>query len=139
MPAFLDARPTRFRHWSVAAFGAWSVFVWATRVRNIFRDEDLSSGEKAAWLVPAVVFTAGGLLALVAWARGRDGFVRPLAAVAMVTILYWPVRLVLVLVGDEGAAFKAVHTVLAVVSVALAYAMGRRLVRTNLLPRAAYQ
>jgi hypothetical protein len=139
MPTFLDARPARFRHWSVAAFGAWSVFVWATRVRNIFGDEDLSAGEKAAWLVPAVVFTAGGLVALAAWARGRDGFARPLAAAAVVTLLYWPVRLLLVLFGEHAAGFKVVHTVLGVVSVALALAMGRRLVRTNLLPRAAYR
>jgi hypothetical protein len=139
MPGFLDTRPARFRHWSVAGFGVWNVAIWATRVRNIVRDEELSGGERAAWLVPAVVFSLAGLLAIVAWARGRDGFVRPLAAAAAVTILYWPVRLVLVLVGDEGAAFKVVHAALAVVSVALAYAMGRRLVRTNLLPRAAYR
>jgi hypothetical protein len=139
MAGFLDTRPARFRHWSVAGFGVWNVAIWATRVRNILRDDDLSDGGKAGWLVPALVFTVAGLVALAAWARGRDGFVRPLAAAAVLTILYWPVRLVLVLVGDEGAAFKAVHAVLAVVSVALAYAMGRRLVRTNLLPRAAYR
>jgi hypothetical protein len=139
MATFLDARPARFRHWSVVAFGAWNVGLWATRVRNIFGDEELSAGEKAAWLVPAVVFTAGGLVALAAWARGRDGFVRPLAAAALVTVLYWPVRVVLVLLGDHEAGFKVVHTVLGLISVALALAMGRRLVRTNLVPRAAYR
>lgn len=135
---FLDLRPARFRHWSVAAFGAWNVVIWATRARNIVGDDGLSSGAKAAWMVPVVGFFLAGLLALLAWWRGRDGYARPLALAAVATLLYWPVRAVLVLVGDRTGGFKAVHVVLALISVGLAYLLGRRLVRTNLLPRATY-
>lgn len=136
---FLDMRPARFRHWSVAAFGVWNVVIWVTRARNIVRDDTLSTGLRVAWLVPVVVFLAAGALALLAWWRGRDGFARLLAVAAVGSMLYWPLRLVLVLAGDRDGAFKAVHAVLAVVSVALAFFMGRRLVRTNLVPRATYR
>ncbi len=136
---FVDTTPARFRHWSVAAFGAWNAGIWLTRIRNILTDDDLATGGRLAWLVPAVGFGAVGVLALVAFWRGRPAYARPLAAAALVTLLYWPVRTVLILLHDHETGFKVVHVVLAVVSVGLALLLGRRLVRTDLVPRGAYR
>lgn len=139
MAGFLDATPARFRHWSLLAFGAWSTVIWLSRLRNIVADDDLSGGAKVAWMVPAVVFGIGGLVVLAAWWQGRPSLLRPVVAVIVATVLYWPVRAVAILLGGESTAFRVVHTVLAVVSVALAVAAGKRLVRTNLIPRGAYR
>jgi hypothetical protein len=139
MAGFLDTTPARFRHWSILAFGAWSAGIWLTRVRNIFTDESLDATGKVLWLVPALGLGLGGVLALWAWWQGRAGLARPLAAVLLATIVYWPVRTVIMLFGDHSVGFRLVHLALAIVSVGLAVAAGRRLQRTNLIPRGAYR
>ncbi len=139
MAGFLDTTPARFRHWSIAAFGAWNAAIWLTRIRNILNDDGLTSGGKALWMVPALVFGLGGLVALWAWWKGVPALARPLAAVILAVLVYWPVRTVFMLFADHTAAFKVVHLVLAVVSVGLAVVAGQRLMRTNLIPRGAYR
>jgi hypothetical protein len=139
MAGFLDTAPARFRHWSILAFGAWSAGIWLTRIRNILTDDSLDAGGRVLWLVPALVLGLGGLVALWAWWQGRAALARPLAAVLLATIVYWPVRTVIMLFGDHSAAFRLVHLVLAAVSVGLALAAGQRLQRTNLIPRGAYR
>ncbi len=139
MAGFVDASPARFRHPAVLAFGAWSALIWLTRVRNILQDDSLDAGGKVMWLVPALVFGVGGVVALAAWWRGIPALARPLAAVLLLTMLYWPIRTVFILFDGRSAAFRAVHVVLAVVSVGLALAAGARLLRTNLIPRGAYR
>lgn len=139
MAGFLDVSPARFRHWSVLAFGGWNAAIWLTRIRNILGDDSLDAGGKALWMAPAVVFGAGGVVALLAWWKGQASLARPLAAVAMAVILYWPIRTVFIMVDGRSLAFRMVHVVLSVVSVGLAVAVGRRLVRTNLIPRGAYR
>ncbi len=139
MAGFVDASPARFRHPAVLAFGAWSALIWLTRVRNILQDGSLDAAGKAMWLVPALVFGLGGVVAILAWWRGVPALARPLAAVLLLTVLYWPIRTVFILFDGRSAMFRLVHVVLSVVSVGLAVAAGSRLARTNLIPRGAYR
>lgn len=113
--------------------------IWLARIRNIAADDSLGTGGRALWLVPAVVFGFGGLLAIAAWWRGGAALARPLTAVVAAVVLYWPVRTVLILLDGRSMAFRLVHLVLAVVSVGLAVAVWRRLQRTNLISSGAYR
>lgn len=104
---------------AVYAFAAWSVFVWGTRARNIVEDQGSSFD-----LVAALALTALGVAVAVAARRGRLDPV--LAVAAAVTVAVWALRLpLIVLDGDHGGAFKAVHAALAVVSIGLALAAWR--------------
>jgi len=127
------------RHRSVLAFGAWNAAIWLLRIRNIVRDDELGTAARVAWLVPALVFGLGGLVALGAWWRGGAVPARVVVAVAVVTVLYWPVRTVLIVAGDHEPGFVVVHLVLAVLSMALAVPAGRRARRAKLTPQAAYR
>lgn len=91
--------------WTVALV-AWTLIVWAGRVRN-------AGADAGAWM-SAGVFV---LLALATLLSGRRG---PLAALVAATIALWAVRTPLVWMRDYSVGFKVVHTVIAVVSVALA-------------------
>lgn len=104
---------------TVYAFAAWSVFVWATRSRNIVEDQGSTFD-----LVAALALSALGVAVAVAARRGR---LAPVLAVAVVvTVAVWALRLpLIVLDGDHGGAFKVVHSVLAVVSIGLALAAWR--------------
>ena len=103
----------------VYVFAAWTVFVWATRMRNIVEDQgsflDLSTAAALAALGVAVAVTA------------RKGGLPPvLVATVVVTVAVWAVRTPLIVFdADHGVAFKAVHTALAVMSVGLALAAWR--------------
>jgi len=98
---------------AVYAFAAWTLFVWGTRVRNIVEDQG-STFE----LVVALALAALGVAVAVA---ARKGALAPVLAVAVVaTVAVWALRLPLIVFDAEhGGAFKAVHSALAVVSVAL--------------------
>ena len=104
---------------AVAAFAAWTVFVWATRVSNVLRDD-----ASALDLVLAAAVTGLGVLVAVATLRRRPQW--PLVALVVVTVATWAVRTPpLLLDAEHGAAFKAVHLALAVVSLGLAAAAWR--------------
>jgi hypothetical protein len=100
-------------------FAGWTAFMWATRIRNAFGDDDLSAGDRTLAVGVALAFTLGALAVVLAALRRRwlDLTVRVLAAA---TVVYWPVRVVQIVLADHGAAFTLVHAVLGVVSVALA-------------------
>jgi hypothetical protein len=129
----LDARSARFRHWSLAALGAWNVLVWSSRGRNIVLGD-----EHRGWLVPVAFFVAGGVLCLYAFWRGRDRAQGPVLVVAGGGALYWVVRTAGVLVADHSLAFKVVHAALAVVSVVLGALVVRRLRRADVVPEGAF-
>lgn len=103
-----------------AALAAWTAFVWGTRVRNITRD--------GGGTVPLLVAVGMVVLAVVvAVSLVRDGAPRSaVPALAVATVAAWAVRMPSILLGDHGAAFKGVHTALALVSIALAVAAVRR-------------
>ncbi len=114
----------------LVALGLWTLFVWATRIDNVLGQDGLTTAGRAARLALALSFTVLGVgLLAVAWrARSREltGVERLVIAVtALWTIGVWVVRGIGIAVGDHAGAFIAVHTVLAVVSIALAAATTR--------------
>jgi hypothetical protein len=90
----------------------WTLVIWLSRLRNIWTDDDLSSGGQMARTVVALVFVG---LAVVAWWRPAlaPGF-------AVWTIGYWSVRGVQIVLNDHPVGFTVVHTVLALISIGLA-------------------
>ena len=90
--------------------------MWAGRLRNIAGDDRL---DLATSLLP-LSFVAGGVAVIVlAAVRGRA--LRPAVVVlAAWTIAVWVVRATAILLADHDAGFKAVHSVLALVSIGLA-------------------
>lgn len=103
---------------------AWTVFVWAGRIRN-----GGSVLLAASFLVLAAVVVAS------MWKRRW----RPYAvgALAIWTIVVWAVRTPMILVHDHPAGFKIVHTVLAVVSIGLAVWAERDVQRQREAPATA--
>lgn len=92
-------------------FAAWTAFVWATRIRNIAGDDDLTAwgqvwryGLAASFLVLAVAV-----------------LVRPalLRAAVIWTVIVWVVRDTGIVIDDRTAAFKLVHAALGVISISL--------------------
>jgi hypothetical protein len=102
------------------ALVAWTFFVWTTRIGNIWGDADLDTGEKVGRTALALSFTLLAVAVVVAlWrgsARARLGAVGALAAWSTGV---WIVRDIGILAADHDAAFKVVHTVLALVSIVL--------------------
>jgi hypothetical protein len=107
------------------AFVVWSLLVWTTRIRNIWGDDALGTGEKWGRTGLALSFTV--LALVVAWGLwSRASWLRAsVAALAGWTVVVWVVRSVGIATADHSAAFVAVHLVLAVVSVLLSVAAVR--------------
>ena len=101
------------------ALAVWSLLVWTTRIRNIWTDDELSSGEQWSRTALALSFTVLALLVGYAVLRGAKW--RPLAVrlLAGWTIAVWVVRSIGIATADHDGAFIAVHLVLALVSVLL--------------------
>jgi hypothetical protein len=97
-------------HWTLIALAAWTLFVWAGRIRN------------GGSVVLAASFLV--LAAIAVWRRGRWT-----TALVVWTIAVWAVRTPYILVHHHPAAFKVVHTVLAAVSIALAISAQRNIQR----------
>ena len=105
----------------------WTVLVWTTRIRNIWTDDSLTTSGQLWRTALAVGFTVFAVVTIGAWVRARRagcgappfmaGWIR---AFAVWTIAVWSVRAVQIGGADHGLGFKAVHTVLAIVSVGLA-------------------
>ncbi len=108
-----------------AVLSAWTVLVWTTRIRNIWTDDSLTTGGQVWRTALALSFTVFAVAALVLWARARR---RPaprwapslVRAFAVWTTGVWVVRSVQIASNGHEAAFVAVHTVLAIVSISLA-------------------
>jgi hypothetical protein len=111
-PFALDRRP-------LFALAGWTVFMWATRIRNAAAQDDLSTAGKVGAVTIAVGFTAAGAMLAVGAARRSGALTRWVPVFAVVTILYWVVRAVQIIGRDHPVGFKLVHTVLAAVSIAL--------------------
>jgi hypothetical protein len=122
----------RLRPYPVAGLAGWTLFVWVSRVGLAWSDDSLTTGEKVLGTLPPVLFVLLAL-ATAALMLGRDTGRRPelfgrlATGFAGFTAVYWALRLPFILVNDHPGGFKVVHTVLAVVSVALAVAAWRAL------------
>ena len=121
---------------AVGSFLAWTVFVWGVvRVRNILGDDTISDTSRTWLLLLAASLWLPAIVLLVVLGRSLLTH-RELPAPARVgvavlgvwTTSVWLVRGAdIALTSDEGAAFVAVHLVLAVVSVGLAVLAARSL------------
>ena len=109
---------TAATRWTIA-FGAWTVFVWGTRIRTALGDDDMAAAAKAAVVVWSLTLVAAGVLVIV---RRRQEVVR---AVLGLTVASWAVAAVSMLTGARGAAFVAVHLTLAALSIAIGVAAYR--------------
>jgi len=101
---------------------AWTAVVWVGRTRNLIADDQLTSSGRIWRILLAVVFLGFALLSVSALGgRWRSiGSTRLVAVFCIWTITFWAVRGTGILFADHGAAFKAVHSVLALVSIAVA-------------------
>jgi hypothetical protein len=92
---------------AVVVLVVWTVFVWAGRIRN---------GGSVLLAASFLVLAALVLVSL----RRRAWRPYTVGALVVWTIAVWVIRTPMILVHDHPAGFKAVHTVLAVVSIGLA-------------------
>lgn len=110
----------------------WSFFVWTTRIRNIWTDDTMSTGDQVGRTALALVFTGFAAVTVAAWWRARQTDAaaawvpRWVRAFAIWTTGVWVVRAVQIATADHEAAFIAVHVVLALVSISLAVWADRR-------------
>ena len=105
---------------AAVALAAWSVFVWTTRIRNVWSDDQLSTGEQ--WTGTALALSFIALALAVGWSLVRSTSWRRRAVLALAswTIAVWVVRSIGIATADHDGAFIAVHLVLAVISIGLA-------------------
>ena len=124
------------RNLPALALVVWTFFVWTTRIGNIWGDDDLDTAGKVGRTALALSFTVLAAVVLAALWRGTSPQLRiAVLALAGWTTAVWVVRDASILFGDHDTAFKVVHTVLAVVSTALALLAVREEARAPLLAR----
>lgn len=105
----------------VVALVAWTLVIWGQRISNIWQDQDLDpSGRLSRTALAASFVVLALVVAIAGWRASRETLVRAVGVLGVWTTVVWLVRATDILFGDHGAAFKLVHTLLAIVSVALA-------------------
>ncbi len=102
------------------ALCGWTLLVWATRILNILGDDDLSGTQKVGRTLLALSFTGLALAVGHAVYHRTDWRTNIVKSLVIWTIGVWVVRSLGIVTGDHGAAFIAVHLVLAAVSMTLA-------------------
>ena len=103
------------------ALVAWTLFVWTTRIANIWRDGALDGGEKLGRTGLALSLTLLALAVVATlWRRVERAALVAVGGLAAWSVVVWVVRDARILVADHEVGFKVVHTVLAVVSITLA-------------------
>jgi hypothetical protein len=129
-----------------SGFAAWTLYVWATRIRNAVADDALSGADRAVTVAMSLGFVAAalvvGVLVVRSWRRhGRlDGSVQAAMAVTLaLTVLVWAIRVPMILTDSgRGIPFKVVHAMLAVISVGLGWG-ARRAAAADSVPPSALQ
>ena len=123
------ARLERLRPYPVAAFAALTLFIWGNRIWLAWTQKGVHLPAKLALSIPitAFVVASAALLGLLVQGvdRSASRFVNLVRAFAVGTVLFWAVRAPMILAHHHPVAFKAVHLVLALVSVAAAVAAWR--------------
>jgi hypothetical protein len=115
------------RTWpAVAALCAWTVFLWITRIKNALGDDDMTASGKAIAIITALAFLGAAAALAYAHHRSRPGARRGAAAFALVSIVYWIIRAITIVARDHPLGFTVVHTVLALITVALGVWVLRR-------------
>ena len=108
-------------------FVAWTAVVWIVRIRNLIGDDQVTSSGRIWRILLAIVFLGfAGLSVVALGGRWRSvGSTRLVGVFCIWTVTYWLVRGIGILFTDHEAAFKAVHSILALVSIAIAAALYR--------------
>lgn len=110
--------------WSWVLIG-WTAFLWLSRSRNVVNNEELTAGGQAVRIVVVVIFLALATGAGVGLWRKQ---MAPVMVFLVWTVGYWLVRGTGILIdGDFSIGFKAVHTVLMLVSLILSALTARQL------------
>lgn len=121
----------RFRPFTVSGLAVLTLVIWGNRIWLAWTNDEDTVAEKLVWSVPITVFVVVAVVLVAAAVRGRPltvGWGRSLVAgLAWGTIVYWAVRAPMITLADHPAAFKVVHAVLALVSVAASAAALRSL------------
>lgn len=121
------------RRWSVVALAAWSLFVWGTRINNVWSDASASVATRVSATVLSVSLLVLAAISATVCVRARHrrlggGERSVLGAFAVSTIVVWVVRGVQITTADYSgdaaianpAGFKVVHLVLGAISLVLA-------------------
>ncbi|MCB0994707.1 MAG: hypothetical protein KDB21_06435 [Acidimicrobiales bacterium] len=108
----------------VLGFAVWTVFVWSSRIRNVWGADDINTTGKWIRTGIAVLFLALALAVAAGVRRWRAGAPsradRAVLAVAGVwTIGFWLVRGIGIIVDDHTVGFTVVHTALMIASIGL--------------------
>jgi hypothetical protein len=112
---------TRPRPRAVVVLVGWTLFVWTTRLGNIWRDDTTTTSAKVGSTALALSFTVLALVvAATLWRRAWTALRLAVVGLAVWTAAVWAVRSLVIMTDDRGVGFKVVHGVLAVVSIALA-------------------
>jgi hypothetical protein len=113
------------------ALVGWTLFVWTTRIFNVWGDVDLDTGEKLGRTGLALSFTLLALAVLAAlWRGSRRTSLLAVGALAGWTVAVWVVRDIRIVAADHDLGFTVVHLVLGVVSIVLAAWAWREATRT---------
>ena len=120
------------------ALAVWTLLVWVSRIRNVLADDDLTGNEQLSRIALAASFVVlGSALALLLLRQiviGGDRFAA-LRQVGLVLAIYgiavWLVQGTDILAGDYSVGFKAIHTALAIVTIALGTLVIRGLARAR--------
>lgn len=108
----------------------WTLFVWVSRLRNVWSDDELSSGGQMIRTVVALVFIGFATATGVRMRRLRG---QPLETAdrwlirgfVIWTIGFWTIRGVGIILDDHSVGFTVVHTVLMIISITLALVAAR--------------
>jgi hypothetical protein len=117
---------------AAVVLAGWTLFVWTTRIGNIWRDDAATTSSKVGSTALALSFTVLALVVLfTAWRRAWAALRLAVVGLGVWTTAVWIVRSLTILAGDRATGFKIVHGALAVVSVALAAWAVRTVRRTD--------
>jgi hypothetical protein len=95
------------------ALAVWSLMVWTTRIRNIWTDDAMSTGEQWARTALALSFTALALAVGHAVYHRSTWLRQAVWALAGWTTAVWVVRAVGIALAEHDGALIAVHVALA--------------------------
>lgn len=113
----------RLRPVPVTVFAVVTLLIWTNRIWLAWTNDEDTVAQKLVWSTPITLFViaAAVLLMMILRRRSDAPVFAPLVRVfAGGTIVYWVVRMVLILGKDHTIGFKAVHSALAIVSAAFA-------------------
>lgn len=108
----------------------WTLLVWVSRIRNVWDDDSLDTTGQWVRTGVALVFCVLALAVAAGLRRWRARTPtrvdrRVLTVTVVWTVAFWLVRGVGIILDDHDLGFTLVHTVLMVVSIALALVVQR--------------